>query len=111
LGGELEVGARPQGTFSEQDSRGRRRRGRIFADRLRRGRRREGDAAYRRKHYVLLAVRADFAFVHAWQGDRVGNRFTGGRRNFNPVMATAARITIAESSTLSAGRHRSRSMS
>jgi 3-oxoacid CoA-transferase subunit A len=40
---------------------------------------------------------ADFAFIKAWKGDRVGNlvyRRTG--RNFNPVMAPAARITIAE---------------
>src|ERR1700739_1697101 len=40
---------------------------------------------------------ADFAFVKAWKGDRAGNliyRKTG--RNFNPMMATAAKVTIAE---------------
>ncbi len=43
------------------------------------------------------ALRADFAFVKAFKGDRVGNllyRMT--TRNFNPMMATAARVTIAE---------------
>ena len=50
------------------------------------------------KHYVLeMPLRADFAFVKAWKGDRVGNLvYRRTARNFNPVMATAARITIAE---------------
>ena len=50
------------------------------------------------KHYVLEApIRADFAFVRAWKGDRVGNLvYRRTARNFNPVMATAGRITIAE---------------
>lgn len=40
---------------------------------------------------------ADFAFVHAWKGDRLGNLvYRRTARNFNPVMATAARVTIAE---------------
>jgi 3-oxoacid CoA-transferase subunit A len=40
---------------------------------------------------------AEFAFVHAWKGDRLGNLvYRRTARNFNPVMATAARITIAE---------------
>ena len=40
---------------------------------------------------------ADFAFVKAWQGDRKGNLvYRKTARNFNPVMATAARLTIAE---------------
>jgi len=43
------------------------------------------------------ALRADFAFVKAWKGDRWGNLvYRRTARNFNPVMATAARITIAE---------------
>ena len=42
-------------------------------------------------------IRADFAFVHAWTGDRVGNLvYRRTARNFNPVMATAAGVTIAE---------------
>jgi 3-oxoacid CoA-transferase subunit A len=50
------------------------------------------------RHYVLeRALAADFAFVKAWQGDRVGNlTYRRTARNFNPVMATAARFTIAE---------------
>jgi 3-oxoacid CoA-transferase A subunit len=42
-------------------------------------------------------IRADFAFVHACTGDRSGNLvYRRTARNFNPVMATAARTTIAE---------------
>ncbi|HUE87209.1 MAG TPA: CoA transferase subunit A [Vicinamibacterales bacterium] len=50
------------------------------------------------RDYVLEhALRADFAFVKAWQGDSVGNLvYRRTARNFNPVMATAARFTIAE---------------
>ncbi len=50
------------------------------------------------RHYVLeRALSADFAFVKAWQGDSVGNLvYRRTARNFNPVMATAARFTIAE---------------
>jgi 3-oxoacid CoA-transferase subunit A len=48
--------------------------------------------------YVLeRALRADFALVKAWRGDRLGNLvYRKTARNFNPVMATAADITIAE---------------
>jgi len=48
--------------------------------------------------YILEApLAADFAFVKAWRGDRVGNLvYRKTARNFNPVMATAARHTIAE---------------
>ena len=48
--------------------------------------------------YVLEhALRADFALVKAWRGDRHGNLvYRKTARNFNPVMATAAEITIAE---------------
>ena len=50
------------------------------------------------KHYVLESpLDADFAFVLAHQGDRLGNLvYRRTARNFNPVMATAARVTIAE---------------
>ena len=42
-------------------------------------------------------LRADFAFVKAWKGDRMGNLvYRKTARNFNPVMATAAKVTIAE---------------
>jgi 3-oxoacid CoA-transferase subunit A len=50
------------------------------------------------KAYVLeKPLGADFAFVHAWKGDRLGNlAYRRTARNFNPVMATAAAVTIAE---------------
>jgi len=48
--------------------------------------------------YLLESwLRADFALVKAWKGDRTGNLvYRRTARNFNPMMATAARITIAE---------------
>ena len=50
------------------------------------------------KPYVLeVPLHADFAFVKAWKGDRAGNLvYRRTARNFNPVMATAAIVTIAE---------------
>lgn len=48
--------------------------------------------------YVLeTALHADYALVKAWRGDRFGNLiYRKTARNFHPMMATAARITIAE---------------
>src|SRR6202451_1049841 len=48
--------------------------------------------------YVLeRGIRGDFAFVKAWKGDRMGNLvYRKTARNFNPIMATAAKITLAE---------------
>ena len=48
--------------------------------------------------YVLEeSLTADFAIVKAWKGDRYGNLiFKGTARNFNPMMAMAGKITIAE---------------
>ena len=50
------------------------------------------------KYYLLESwLRADFAIVKAWKGDAHGNLiFKGTARNFNPMMATAGKITIAE---------------
>jgi 3-oxoacid CoA-transferase subunit A len=50
------------------------------------------------KPYVLEGpLHADFAFVKAMKGDRVGNLvYHRTARNFNPIMATAAKVTIAE---------------
>jgi len=50
------------------------------------------------KMYVLeQSFDADFAIVKAWKGDTEGNLiFNGTARNFNPLMATAGKITIAE---------------
>ena len=48
--------------------------------------------------YILeRALKADFAFIKAWRGDEYGNLvYRKSTRNFNPMMATAAKITIAE---------------
>lgn len=50
------------------------------------------------KVYIMeRALTADFALVKAWKGDRLGNLvYRKTSRNFNPMMATAAKITIAE---------------
>jgi len=50
------------------------------------------------RQYVLeLALKADYSLVKAWKGDEMGNLvFRKTSRNFNPVVATAGRITIAE---------------
>ena len=50
------------------------------------------------RQYVLEApLHADFAFVKAFKGDRLGNLvYRKTSRNFNPMMATAADVTIAE---------------
>ncbi|HSB74950.1 MAG TPA: CoA transferase subunit A, partial [Terriglobales bacterium] len=48
--------------------------------------------------YVLeRGLKADYAFIKAWKGDKWGNLvYRKTARNFNPMMATAARVTIAE---------------
>lgn len=48
-------------------------------------------------HILESALTADFAIVKAWKGDTAGNLiFKGTARNFNPPMAMAGKITIAE---------------
>jgi 3-oxoacid CoA-transferase subunit A len=50
-----------------------------------------------RAYLLERALTADFALIKAWRGDRLGNLvYRKTARNFNPMMATAARITIAE---------------
>jgi 3-oxoacid CoA-transferase subunit A len=50
-----------------------------------------------RQYVMEHALKADFAFVKAWKGDRWGNLvYRKTARNFNPTMATAAKVTIAE---------------
>ena len=50
-----------------------------------------------RAYLLELALTADFALVKAWKGDRLGNLvYRKTARNFNPMMATAGRVTIAE---------------
>src|ERR1700751_3067614 len=50
-----------------------------------------------RTYLMERALKADFAFIKAWKGDTWGNLvFRKTARNFNPVMATAANVTIVE---------------
>lgn len=50
-----------------------------------------------RTYLLEEALHADFALIKAWKGDRTGNLvYRKTARNFNPMMATAARVTIAE---------------
>ena len=50
-----------------------------------------------KRHILEHAFDAPFAFVKAWKGDKAGNLiFKGTARNFNPMMAMAGKITVAE---------------
>jgi len=50
-----------------------------------------------RPYVMEHALKADFALIKAWKGDRWGNLvYRKTARNFNPMMATAAKVTIAE---------------
>ncbi len=50
-----------------------------------------------REYVMERSLPADFALVKAWRGDEVGNLvYRKTARNFNPMMATAAEVTIAE---------------
>ena len=50
-----------------------------------------------RPYVMEHALKADFALIKAWKGDTWGNLiYRKTARNFNPMMATAARVTIAE---------------
>jgi 3-oxoacid CoA-transferase subunit A len=50
-----------------------------------------------RTYIMERALQADFAFIKAWKGDTWGNLvYRKTARNFNPMMATAAKVTIAE---------------
>jgi 3-oxoacid CoA-transferase subunit A len=100
LKGEIELELIPQGTFSERIRAGGAGIagfytptgvGTVVAD----GKEvREVDG---RTFLLERALKADFAFVKAWKGDRWGNLiYRKTARNFNPVMATAAKVTIAE---------------
>jgi 3-oxoacid CoA-transferase A subunit len=100
LSGELQVELVPQGTFSERIRAGGAGIGGFFTPTAYGTIVAEGKETrlIDGKHYLLESpIRADFAFVRAWKGDRVGNLvYRRTARNFNPVMATAGRIAIAE---------------
>ncbi len=100
LSGQVQLDLVPQGTFSERIRAGGAGIpafftptgvGTIVAD----GKEtREFDG---RTYVMERWLKADFALVKAWKGDRMGNLvYRKTARNFNPIMATAAKITIAE---------------
>lgn len=100
LSGELEVELNPQGTLAERIRAGGAGIGAFytqtgFGTKVAEGKEtREIDG---RQYILETALRADFAFVKAWKADRWGNLiYRKTARNFNPMMATAGRITIAE---------------
>ena len=100
LAGELEVELNPQGTFAERIRAGGAGIPAFFTPTgygtmIAEGKEvREFDG---RPCVMERALRADFAFIKAWKGDRWGNLiYRKTARNFNPVMATAAQYVIAE---------------
>jgi 3-oxoacid CoA-transferase len=100
LSGELEVELVPQGTLAERIRAGGAGIGGFFTPTsygtvIAEGKEtREIDG---RMYVFERALRADFAFVKAWRGDPIGNLvYRKTTRNFTPMMATAARTTIAE---------------
>src|SRR6266581_801911 len=100
LAGEIEVELNPQGTFAERIRAGGAGIAGFFTPTgfgtvVAEGKEtREFDG---RTYVFERALKADFAFVKAWKGDKWGNLvYRKTARNFNPVMATAARVTIAE---------------
>jgi 3-oxoacid CoA-transferase subunit A len=100
LNGELELELNPQGTLAERIRAGGAGIAAFFTPTgfgtmIAEGKEtREFDGRY----YVMeRGLSADFAFVKAWRGDKWGNLvYRKTTRNFNPMMATAARVTIAE---------------
>jgi len=100
LKGEIEVELVPQGTFAERIRAGGAGIAAFFTPTgvgtlVEQGKeKREFDG---REYLLEKGLKADYAFVKAWKGDEMGNLvYRKTARNFNPVMATAARITIAE---------------
>jgi 3-oxoacid CoA-transferase A subunit len=100
LSGELEVELCPQGTLAERIRAG----GAgieafftptAFGTKVAEGK--ETREINGKKCVLEHAIRGDFAIVKAWKGDRWGNLvFKQTSRNFNPMMAAAGKITIAE---------------
>ncbi len=100
LSGELEVDLLPQGTLAERIRAGGAGIPAFFTPAGVGTEVAEGKEIreFNGKMYLMESwLKADFAFVKAWKGDTSGNLiFKGTARNFNPIMATAGKITIAE---------------
>jgi 3-oxoacid CoA-transferase len=100
LAGEIEVELNPQGTFSERMRAGGAGVPAFFTPTAYGTLIAEGKEVRwfdGRPHVMETALRADYAFIKAWKGDSLGNLvFRKTTRNFAPMMAMAARTTIAE---------------
>ncbi|NDK57254.1 CoA transferase subunit A [Pontibacter fetidus] len=100
LSGELEVELNPQGTLAERIRAGGAGIPAFFTPAGYGTEVGEGKESreFNGKMYLMETwLKADFAFVKAWKGDTAGNLiYKGTARNFNPMMATAGKITVAE---------------
>jgi 3-oxoacid CoA-transferase subunit A len=100
LAGELEIEFNPQGTLAERIRAGGAGIPAFFTATGYGTKIAEGKETreFEGKHYVMeRGLFADLAIVHAWKGDTEGNlQYRKTARNFNPMMATAAKITVAE---------------
>ena len=100
LKGELDVELVPQGTFAERIRAGGAGIGGFFTPTgfgTVVAERKETRVIDGRGYVFETPLRGDFALIKAWKGDRLGNLvYRRTARNFNPVMATAAKVTIAE---------------
>ncbi|WP_161891122.1 CoA transferase subunit A [Pontibacter russatus] len=100
LAGELEVELIPQGTLAERIRAGGAGIPAFFTPAGFGTEVGEGKEAreFNGKMYLMERwLKADFALVKAWKGDTAGNLlYKGTARNFNPMMATAGKITVAE---------------
>jgi 3-oxoacid CoA-transferase subunit A len=100
LSGELEVELTPQGTLAEKCRAAQAGIPAFFTPAGYGTEVAEGKEAREfngKMHIMEEAYKADFAIVKAWKGDEAGNLiFKGTAKNFNAVMAGAAKITVAE---------------
>ena len=100
LSGKIELELVPQGTFSERMRAGGAGIPAFFTPTgvgTVVGENKETREFEGRTYVMERALKADYAFIKAWKGDKWGNlMYRKTARNFNPMMATAARITIAE---------------
>jgi 3-oxoacid CoA-transferase subunit A len=100
LSGKIELELAPQGTFSERIRAGGAGIPAFFTPTgvgTVVGENKETREFDGRTYIMERALRADYALVKAWKGDKWGNLvYRKTARNFNPMMATAARVTIAE---------------
>jgi 3-oxoacid CoA-transferase subunit A len=100
LAGELEIEFNPQGTMSERIRAGgagiaafytKTGAGTLIAEG-------KEERIFNGERYIMeTGLVADLSVVHAWKGDTEGNLvYRKTARNFNPMMATAGRVTVAE---------------